>query len=264
MIFRKIYKKLEKNMIFWWEPKDGAPNVGDYLAYLIVNKSLELNDLSILDKKSSKNKLFSIGSVLHFSKNNDCVWGTGLNKKVPDELHKFKSLDVRAVRGPKTRDYLLEKGIECPAVFGDPGLLTSLFYPSNLFELNEVKSDFVIIPHMNDDMSIYDDYKKYLCSPRQYPMAFVKGFLNTKLVVSSSLHGIIMAESYGIPAIYLDSESGESKFKYDDYYFGTERFSYPIATSIEEAIKTVPATLPNVEKINRGLLNSFPYDLWHI
>lgn len=256
-----LYRTLERKSVYWWEPRDGVPNVGDYLSYIIVKRVLELEDLSLIEKKSP-GKLMAIGSVLHFAKNGDSVWGTGINKKLPDEVNKFSSLDVRAVRGPKTRDYLIQRGIECPEVYGDPGILTSSFYPESLFMVSDEKKDFIVIPHMNDNIELYKNYKDFLCSPRQYPMAFIKQLLNAKLVVSSSLHGIIMAESYGIPAIFYDSGSGESKFKYDDYYNGTGRDNYPVANSIEEALSTRPPILPDVKIISERLLKAFPFDLW--
>lgn len=49
----------------------------------------------------------------------DTIWGTGINGKVSEDLHKFEKLDVRAVRGPLTRNYLISKGINCPEVYGD-------------------------------------------------------------------------------------------------------------------------------------------------
>lgn len=200
-----LYKKKERKSVFWWEPTDGNPNVGDYLAYVIVKRALELKDLPIIRKKPLS-RLFSIGSVLHFSKDGDCVWGTGINKKLPDSVNKFTKLDVRAVRGPHTRNYLISRGIDCPEVYGDPGLLTSIFFPKYLFELKDKKDEYIIIPHMNDNMEKYKNYSDYLCSPRQFPMAFINQFINSKFIVSSSLHGIIMAESYGIPAIFYGYE----------------------------------------------------------
>ena len=40
-----------------------------------------------------------------------------------------------------------------------------------------------------------------------------------KLVISSSLHGIILAETYGIPAILLMDKVTNNMFKYNDYYY---------------------------------------------
>ena len=56
--------------------------------------------------------------------------------------------------------------------------------------------------------------------PNISPLAFVRALLGAERVVSSSLHGVILAEAYGIPATYLDSGNGENRFKYDDYYAG--------------------------------------------
>ncbi|WP_149543143.1 polysaccharide pyruvyl transferase family protein, partial [Serratia marcescens] len=112
-----------RKRVFWWEPKDGIPNAGDHLAKVIVEQMLILQDKEIMDKKSSSNKLLSIGSVMHFANQGDCVWGTGVNGKIPLDKLNFSRLDVRAVRGPKTRKVLQDKGIDVPEVYGDPALL---------------------------------------------------------------------------------------------------------------------------------------------
>ena len=40
------------------------------------------------------------------------------------ETNIITSLNIKGVRGPKTREVLMNKyNIKCPAVYGDPGLL---------------------------------------------------------------------------------------------------------------------------------------------
>ena len=48
--------------------------------------------------------------------------------------------------------------------------------------------------------------------------------LSCKLVLSSSLHGIVFAEAFGVPARWVElpgSKKSEKGFKYHDYYSGT-------------------------------------------
>ena len=54
------------------------------------------------------------------------IWGGGVidNKSSLRE----KPLKVCAVRGPLTRQYLLEKGNKCPAIYGDPAMLIKYIY----------------------------------------------------------------------------------------------------------------------------------------
>jgi len=252
----------EKNKVFWWEPKNGEHNAGDHLAKIIVQQMLVLRDKGILDKKTSDNKLLSIGSVMHFANTGDCIWGTGINGKISEDLLKFKNLDVRAVRGPLTRDFLLTRGIEVPEIYGDPGLLLPYFFSDKLLVQGEEKKDFIVIPHMNENFEHYRKFKYNICTPRQGAISFTREIVKSKFVVSGSLHGIIIAEAYGIPAVYLDNNSGESVFKYNDYYFGSGRKSYPVAKSVDEAMGMTPAEKIDFDKVTKPLMAAFPYDLW--
>ncbi|MBL5824660.1 polysaccharide pyruvyl transferase family protein [Serratia fonticola] len=256
-------KDNEKSRVFWWEPKNGEHNAGDHLAKIIVKQMLTLKDKEILEKKTNKNKLLSIGSVMHFAKTGDSIWGTGINGKVNEALLRFSSLDVRAVRGPLTREFLLNRGIFVPEIYGDPGLLLPFFFSKELLTKDmECSKDFIVIPHMNEDFDDYKEYKEYVCSPRQGAISFTRNIVSSKFVISGSLHGVIIAEAYGIPAIFLDNNSGESRFKYDDYYYGSGRSHYPIAKSVKEALSMTPAETIDFKKVVLPLMSAFPYDLW--
>ncbi|MAP37782.1 MAG: polysaccharide biosynthesis protein GumL [Chloroflexi bacterium] len=245
---------------YFWNPKSGLPNIGDYLAFETVNFVLNLKDLHPLDISSGK--ILSIGSVLHFANDGDTVWGTGRNGKISPEKHVFSSLDVRSVRGPRTKDYLEKKGITVPEIFGDPGILAPLIYPKA--QLNTVYAgdtqDVLIVPQLNDDLSIYSEYKNQLVSPRQLPGNFLGRLTKAKKVIASSLHGLILAEAYGIPAVYYSSGSGENIFKYHDYYEGTGRTEFAVGTSIEECMELETSPIPNLRAKQTDLLSSFPFD----
>lgn len=253
----------ERRCVFWWEPDDGAPNVGDYLARVVVAQILRMADREIIDKCDQRRRLFSIGSVLHFARDGDTVWGSGMNGKIAAAAHRFRELDVRAVRGPLTRAFLLERGIACPPVYGDPALLAPRLLPADLLTDARASTDFVVVPHLNDDPAQYRGYGDRVASPRQYPAAFLRQLLRGERVVSASLHGVILAEAYGVPAVLLDSGGSEARFKYDDYYQGTGRASYPVARSVQEALTlAAPPAPPDLEALTARLLRAFPFDLW--
>ena len=251
-----------QSLAYYWQPKTKEPNIGDYLALDVVQQMLHLRNRFVLDKLDQTNKLLSIGSVLHFAKDNDVVWGTGRNGKVREDVHSYTTLDVRAVRGPLTRDYLLAKGIQCPEVYGDPAILSPLFYPEQLMCPEGPVQEFVIIPQLNDDMSFYNGYEALLLSPRMYPGDFIRGILKGKTIISSSLHGVILAEAYGRNAIFLDSGSGETQFKYDDYYQGTGRSDYHSVKTIEEAKTLISQPIPDLRDRQNALVKAFPFELW--
>ena len=89
-------------------------------------------------------------------------------------------------------------------------------------------------------------------------MAVIDKIVMTKLVICSSLHGIILAESYGVPAILLN-DYGMNLFKYEDYYYSTGRFDFPVAKTVEEALKLAPPPLPDFTEMRESLVSSFPY-----
>jgi pyruvyltransferase len=102
-----------------------------------------------------------------------------------------------------------------------------------------------------------------VCTPRQHTLAFIRHLLAARRVVSASLHGVILAEAYGIPAVLLQAGGTETRFKYDDYYAGTGRTDYRVARSVDEALALgAGAPLPDVAPIATRLLRAFPYDLW--
>ena len=86
----------------------------------------------------------------------------------------------------------------------------------------------------------------------------------SNLVISSSLHGIIIAEAYGVPAIWLhNNECSQDAFKFLDYYYSMGR--KPIkASSIEEALLMKNDYVPDFSDLQHNLIESFPYDLWKI
>jgi pyruvyltransferase len=79
-------------------------------------------------------------------------------------------------------------------------------------------------------------------------------------VISSSLHGVIIAESYGIPARLLRVTEKNHLFKYQDYYLGTGRPHFQYATSVEEALRMggEPPFVCDLQK----LYETFPFEFW--
>ncbi|GHH51579.1 GumL protein [[Pseudomonas] boreopolis] len=257
-----LVEKRERQTLFWWKPKIGV-NVGDQLSRVVVQAMLGTRDLDLLSPTVTPGKrLTAIGSVLHFARTGDIVWGSGVNGKVPISSHKFKSLDVRSVRGPRTRSFLMERGIDVPQIYGDPGLLFPLFLPSQFIPIGQ-KRDYVVIPHLNEPIEKYKAFSENLLRPSMRPAHFVHELINAKFVVSSSLHGLILAEAYGVPAIYLDWGNGEDLLKYNDYYEGTGRMVWRKGRSVEECLDIGRGAGDfDLKEIQRGLIKSFPFDMW--
>ncbi len=250
--------------LFFFRKHHSLKNFGDELSKILTNKILGLTIFNIITKQGGfltkpQRRLLSIGSILHFANNNDTIWGTGVNGKMDAKSHDFKTLDVRAVRGPLTRQFLREKGVDCPEIFGDPGLLLPLYYKKELFLNKSIKEEYIVIPNFNDMQLIKNNSN--IVSPLLPWHKVIERIVNSKLVIASSLHGVIMAEAYGVPAMLLLPEGhAEDIFKYQDYYLGTSREEFPVARSIDEALTLSPLPSPNIDL--RKLLDVFPFDFF--
>ncbi len=250
-----IYLLLSLNIIFgdpnlfYWKPSQDEDNFGDALSPLIVEKIVGRP----LNTESSNQQLVAIGSILHFARNNDIIWGSGVHEDNLQGLKKISSLNVRAVRGPLTRKYLIDKKIPCPEIYGDPALLLQTLFPE--LKPNPIL-DYIVIPNLRE-ISQYEGLPNLVLPTENY-MEIIQKILEAKLVISGSLHGIIVAESFGIPAIFLRLTQIPPLSKYQDYYEGTGRKTFPIAYSLEEAFTLEPAPPPKCDLIK--LLESFPLD----
>ena len=240
--------------LHWYRLSEKVQNVGDFLSPFVVDYMKKQK--SVCDNTASKGTqhLLAIGSVIDSSYQNSVVWGSGLIRENRKYWWRFvRKLDVRAVRGPETRRVLIENGYSCPEVYGDPAILMPLIY---MPEKTEKEYDYKIIYNYG-----YVYSKENVLLPLVYDWkSFIDEIVKCKLVISSSLHGIILAEAYGIPAIMLKSPL--NTFKFRDYYYSTERYDFPVANTIEEALTMEPPPLPNLDKLRQGLIDSFPYDIW--
>ncbi|RRN77026.1 polysaccharide pyruvyl transferase family protein, partial [Pseudoxanthomonas sp. SGD-10] len=238
--------------------RDGSINFGDHLSYIIVTKILADNGLLLEEETTTQSRLLALGSVLHFANTGDTIWGTGFNGKIKLEEHKYANLDVRAVRGPLTRNFLLERGIEVPEIYGDPALLLPHIFPKK-FTKNQNKP-FVIVPNLHDLKIAKEKEWKNIVSPLNSWNKCIKQILEAEFVIASSLHGLIIAEAYGIPARYIRLSEEENLFKYNDYLMGTGRGEIEYARTIEEALEM--KGMSPIQFDHSKLLSAFPLDLW--
>lgn len=240
-----------EDALYWWQPEKGS-NFGDDLSRVIVQRILgrPVQNRSLDTRKKT---LFGAGSILHFARDGDVIWGSGFRED-PMLEHRFHRLDVRAVRGPRTRKYLLQKGIACPEVYGDPAILMAHLFPE--FKKQEPIYDYIVIPNMGA-MEGFFPYKN-LVLPTLPWHEIVQKILQSKLVISSSLHGIIVAESFGIPTRMLKMTWVESLLKYQDYYESTGRAHFRFATSVQEAIQLGGEKPGHIDI--QPLLKAFPWD----
>ena len=202
----------------------GYDNWGDSINPFFISliSGIKPRVLSIFEHPDKENFLI-IGSILRHADDKTVVWGAGFIEQ--DAICSVVPKKILAVRGPLTRQKLLDQGIECPEVFGDPILLLPRFY----FPQVNKKYKLGIIPHEIDQDSEWlknvNDPNVKIINIKQYGLGFVDEVLECEKIASSSLHGLIVADAYGIPSTWLefsDKVIGKG-FKFLDYFASVGR-----------------------------------------
>ena len=245
---------------FIWKKDCKEQNLGDYLAIPIYEYMTKRFGLDPNKKVKDTIHLYTVGSLILLGHQDAVIWGSGILQTESPGFHwkrnSYRKLDVRCVRGPETMRRLKENGYDVSkCVMGDPGVLMPLIYQPKESE----KKDYSVILHMSVKENETKNQIDILTSDWKDT---IDQIYNSKLVISSSLHGIILAEAYGVPAILLDKIEFSDRFKYNDYYYSTGRYEYPVCHSVEEALNMPIPEVPDLSELQQNLLKSFPVDLW--
>lgn len=179
-----------------------------------------------------------IGSYLGLIKNGKYkIWGTGfINHK-----DKFQCDDVEifAVRGPLTAEKIRKQGMDCPDVYGDPALLYPMFYYPQYKPIYKLG----IIAHIRENSHSWldtfnNDHEVTIIDISGGIKNVVDQINSCENIASSALHGLICADSYGIPTVRLkitDTPLGDG-FKYLDYLSSVGRES-EVPLQIDDNVK---------------------------
>lgn len=222
-ILKNILLLLDRSSIkaYWYERNH---NFGDIINPLFIEKLSNKKAIWINpDMYPYKNYLI-IGSILDRANKHSVVWGSGfISEKAQCREKPYK---VCAVRGPLTREKLLESGIDCPEVYGDPALLLPKVYTPKTTKTYKLG----IIAHYADNdnhwlTQINDSDILILDIQSPNPFDFIDQVNSCEKIASSSLHGLIVADAYGIPSLWLEfSDKVVGKgFKFLDYFASVKR-----------------------------------------
>lgn len=214
--------------LYWWKLNG---NFGDRLSPIVV-RYLTGREIRYSE---APGKLLAVGSVMDRGAPGDVVWGAGLRR---DES--VRELHVLAVRGPLTRSVLLRRGVDCPAVYGDP----AVFMPEIYRPACDKSERISVLPHYSDRILQWMAWQADLpvILPHEPPRIVIDRILKTELLVTSSLHGLILAEAYGVPVVLLRQrrQYWEPHFRFLDYFLSTGREDQTIwDVSIREAVRRV-------------------------
>ena len=199
-----------------WETENYGDLLSCYLVERISGKKVKWVHPKKMKWFQKKKHYLAIGSILAHATKNSEVWGSGIITKdqevAPAKFH--------AVRGPETRKQLLKQNIECPEVYGDPGLLLPRFFAPPITKTRVLGW----VPHYADI-----DFIKKVDLPKNNAFIDLRTdnieqvtmqLLSCERILSSSLHGLIVAHAYGIPALWVkfsDNLFGDD-IKFKDYF----------------------------------------------
>lgn len=227
MISKTLKKALRLSLQPLWQATrvpldfDNSRNWGDKLSPFLVSK--------ITGKKcykpiaSSEFRYFVIGSILSRADASSYIWGAGFISQ--DSLPIGVPCRIDAVRGPLTRSIFLNQGIDCPQVYGDPPILVS-----SLFQIKRsITYRYGLIPHyvvkqvswVEEQCQSFGD-EVLLIDIEAGVEEVMAQVASCEFIYSSSLHGLICADSFGIKnvRISLSDKIIGGDFKFHDYRLG--------------------------------------------
>lgn len=235
---------------YWWTTT--YKNFGDELTPVILEHFIPDEDIELAQRKE-RGKVLGVGSIMAALEPGDTVWGSGSNQ--PGRKYNGRGCKILAVRGPLTAKQIV--GAPKGVVYGDPALLLPLIYDPKVKKTHKVG----ILPHYVDKrealkkhntqegfatgeekfIDILDDWRKV-----------IEEVKSCEKIISSSLHGIICAEAYGIPAVWTKYDTSSKirggDFKYQDYFLGTGRK--------EQKPNKVLPPIQNLEAIQQRLIKA--------
>lgn len=213
--------------LYWSGGRDNAVNFGDSLSPVLVGL---LSSRRVVFAGVHNCELLAIGSILEryahhawrrrlvFNNRSVLIWGSGTIRAGGEVA--LGAAEAFGVRGVYTRDRL---GLPASTPLGDPGLLVDLLIGD---KRPAKRWRWGIIPHVSDRIdprfarlaeatsgaTLID-----VTDPDVHAVA--RQVASCGFIASSSLHGLIAADSFGIPNVRLvagDRIRG-GNWKFDDY-----------------------------------------------
>lgn len=198
---------------YWWRER---PNFGDALAPLLLE---HFADIEVEWDTISHSSVASIGSILeHIPPLWDgYVLGSGKLFEF-SRLHLYtNTAKILSIRGP-----LSARGIRGSFTLGDPGLLAD-----ELVGPQDKQWDLGIVPHWQDhslaakyQYLVKAPHTAKVINPADDPLKVLREIGSCHRIVTSSLHGMIVADAFGIPRkveICPAMERDGGDFKFRDY-----------------------------------------------
>ncbi|WP_040155557.1 polysaccharide pyruvyl transferase family protein [Mobilicoccus massiliensis] len=241
---------------FWWEK---VKNFGDLLTpYLLRDCGI----VPVLTPPAQAD-LVGVGSLVqHLPPDfGGALWGTGL---VHDRRTELPDATCLALRGDLTRDRMGSPHVDA---LGDPGLLVS-----RRVRRPGVSYDVGVVAHyvhaddewLHDLVSGHPDHANTVLpiDVAQRPSAVARQVASCRAIVSTSLHGVITADAFGIPAAWIRMPRSlyGGDFKFHDHESvvrpsGARDIDAADVSSLAQvAAAARPADMAAVERAQDGLI----------
>lgn len=248
--------------LYWYKKK---PNFGDELSPTIC-KMLSGQEVEYAENFESCD-ILAIGSILEHIKNplfKGYIWGSGFISR-DSAVEPLSNAVFKAVRGRLTAEKL---SLGNNAILGDPGLLAHMLSTST-----RQTTELGFIPHFVDNRnkkitwiaSNSDNMK--LIDIQAGIESVIKEVSDCRYIVASCLHGLILADSLGIPNAWMqlsDKVIGKG-FKFMDYYsaYGIHNPT-PISIHWWDSARSLKRKIgawrrPGIANLQARLRESFPY-----
>lgn len=278
------------NLLYWY----GHQNFGDELSRYLVERLSAKTVRPIANcRQTAEPVLVAIGSMLHHKvmfASNVVVWGTGAytyqsmtpNYRWFEVRQTLKMLwrqarvpaHFKAVRGPVTATLVRSKGIACPSIYGDPAILMPQVYTPT--PTGPRFKGGVIVHHTQ---KVPEDLQQYLADRGWTCISilrdsdaslerFIDEVTQCECILSSSLHGVIIAQAYGIPARWCELEGqpihDDAALKFEDYFLGAGQVvqkPWRMSLTCEDMARTLKEVkMPDVKTFHNteALLEAFP------
>lgn len=202
-------------------------------------------DLKVEWSAVSHAKIVSVGSLLeHIPPLWDgIILGSGRlieNSRLYLQSKGSITPNILALRGPLT-----SRGIPGNYALGDPGILAD-----ELVGPQEKIWDLGVLPHFSDmelvprfQALIPKQHSVRVIHPSQDPLTVIREIGSCRRIVTSSLHGVIVADAFGVPrrieyTSKMDKDGGPFKFR--DYHaslkmnFETGKMAEPSRNRVED------------------------------
>lgn len=260
--------------LYWWGKKT---NFGDLIGPWLVREmsGRPVRNIKGRSRADGVTGLATVGSLIqNFDRPGLEVWGTGTMKPISRRraawLAARRPSRIHAVRGPKTHWHITRRlGWEAPKIYGDPAVLLPRLYTPG--PRPDVAGKTAIVAHHThaETLKRLDPDRFHWVEVIDDPDTVVDQIAAAGRVISSSLHGLIVAQAYGVPWTWLqlgDELLAGSGFKYEDFFASLDREQVSEAVVPDAEVSDVTftrlgeqATAPRWTMSFDPLWDAFPY-----